>query len=78
MLGGDPPNTLGDQNMLKNTVKINNYDYLEWYISDQHIPALVTFLDSIGKHITDKPMTAKRKKQRNKSMKSKHNFITNQ
>ena len=60
-----------------NTVKINDCDHLEWYVGDKQMPALVTFLDSIGIHIAPKPKTTKRRNRKRKSLRSKQNITKN-
>lgn len=63
--------------MNKHVVKISSYDFLQWQIADDHIPALVTFLDSIGNLSTNSTAATRKKKHKNKSLKSKDKFIKN-
>ncbi len=49
--------------MSGNIVKINEQNYLAWYITDNHLPALVTFLDSIGHHLKEIPTKPKRRRR---------------
>lgn len=36
-----------------NTVKINSYDQLEWYVEDSKMEELIKFLDKVGFKIND-------------------------
>jgi hypothetical protein len=36
--------------LMANYVRVNNSKDLEWNIADEHMPALLTFLNSLGRH----------------------------
>lgn len=63
--------------MIKHVVKISSYDFLQWQIADDYIPALVTFLDSIGDLSSNNTIVTRKKKHKNKLLKSKDKFIKN-
>jgi hypothetical protein len=53
---------------MANFVRVNGSKDLEWFIADEHVPALLTFLNSLGQHTALK----KNRKIRNDKPKRSH------